>query len=316
MVFYVYLQSSVISDAAAAGSHGMQNFISILRGFLQNCCLLEFYDDRTRSEIKAAVDKLPEDFDRASLKKVFAQLAKLNRFVYCLEPDHIGEKLDLDCVLEQAKASLLQIIVVDESEKKRTPPEDCELAPLSRYHHTLFEETRSSLSSDGRTSVAGAMDEAVFLDKHFLRALRHAGKIELCDRLAGSRFADNYRHTIRALLKWLSNAHDDPANCSIVFHLGEADGKKPAYINSELSSYRAAGPLAATPTEIRYYHTEMPHQRFILTDQFAIEIDRGLDFLDRSTNKNRDVSLNTKSHTETSKLLAAYAGNLARTEVF
>jgi hypothetical protein len=59
----------------------------------------------------------------------------------------------------------------------------------------------------------------------------------------------------------------------------------------------------------------MPHQRFILTDQFAIEIDRGLDFLDRATHKNRDVSVNTKSHSETSKLLAAYAGNLAGTEV-
>ena len=58
----------------------------------------------------------------------------------------------------------------------------------------------------------------------------------------------------------------------------------------------------------------MPHQRFILTDQFAIEIDRGLDFLDRSTHKNRDVLVNTKSHSETSKLLAAYTGNLASTE--
>jgi len=90
MVFYVYLQSSAITDAASAGAHGMQNLISILRGFLQNCCLAEFYDDRTRSEIKAAVEKLPEDFDRASLKKVLAQLAKRNRFVYCLEPDYTG----------------------------------------------------------------------------------------------------------------------------------------------------------------------------------------------------------------------------------
>lgn len=314
MVFYVYLQASVITDAANAGAHGMQNLISILRGFLQNCCLLEFCDGRNGSEIKDAVQNLTEDFDRTSLKKILTQLAKLNRFVYCIEPDYIGEKLDLDCVLEQAGDSLLQIIIIDESEKDRTPPEACELVALSGYHHTHFEETRSSLSSDGRTSTANAMDEWQFLDEHFLRALRHAGKIELCDRLAGSRFADNYRHTIGTLLKWLSNALGDPASCSIVFHLGEADGKKPAYIHSELTSYRNAGALATTPTEIRYYHTEMPHQRFILTDQFAIEIDRGLDFLDRSAHKNRDVSVNTKSRGETSKLLAAYAANLATTD--
>jgi len=315
MVFYVYLQSTVINDAAAAGPHGMQNLISILRGFLQNCCLAEFWDDRTRTEIKTAVDDMPEDFDRAALKKVLTQLAKLNRFAYCLEPDYAGGRPDLECVLDQANTALLQLIIVGEDERDRPPPADTELAALSTYQHTIFEETRSALSSDGRTTAAGALDEGVFLDEHFLRALRHSGKIEFCDRLAGTRFGDNYRHTIRALMTWLATALADPGACSIVFHFGEADGKKPAYIKGEISGYRAAGALATTPTEIRYYHTDMPHQRFILTDQFAIEIDRGLDFLDRATHRNRDVSVNTKSHSETSKLLAAYAGNLAGTEV-
>jgi len=198
--------------------------------------------------------------------------------------------------------------------KDRGAPEGTEVTSLSTYQHTYFEETRSSLSSDGRTTPAGALDETVFLDEHFLRALRHAGTIEMCDRLAGTMFADNYRHTISELIAWLSNTHAEPESCSIVFHLGEAPGKKPAYINSELTSYRSAGKLDKTPTEIRYYHTAMPHQRFILTDQFAMEIDRGLDFLDRSTKKNRDVSVNTKSHSETSKLLSAYAGNLVLTD--
>lgn len=315
MVFYVYLQSSVITDAASAGPHGMQNLISILRGFLQNCCLLEFCDDRTRSEIKETVDNLPADFDRATLKKMLTQLAKQNRFAYCLEPDYTGEKPDLDCVFEQSRDAFLQLIVVEESSKERGAPEDAEVASLSTYQHTYFEETRSALSSDGRTTPSGELDETAFLNEHFKRALRHASTIELCDRLAGAKFSDNYRHTISRLMTWLANTHADPGNCRIVFHFGEADGKKPAYIKGELTSYRDAGALASTPTEIRYYHTEMPHQRFILTDQFAIEIDRGLDFLDRSTRKNRDVSVNTKSHSETSKLLAAYAGNLSSTDI-
>ena len=155
MVFYVYLQSSVIRDAAAAGPHGMQNLISILRGFLQNCCLAEFWDDRTRAEIKTAVDDMPEDFDRAALKKVLTQLAKLNRFAYCLEPDYAGGRSDLECVLDQANAALLQLIIVGEDERERPPPADTELAALSTYQHTIFEETRSALSSDGRTTAAG-----------------------------------------------------------------------------------------------------------------------------------------------------------------
>lgn len=313
MVFYVYLQSNAIRDAAGAGTHGIQNLISILRGFLQNCCLAEFCDDRTRTEIKAAVEELPEDFDRVTLKKVLAQLAKLNRFVYCLDPDCGGGKCDLDSVLVQAKEALIQAIVVEEAERNRVAPADCELAPLSKYQHTQFEETRSALSSEGRTLSAGMMDETEFLDEHFLRALRHAGKIEICDRLAGTKFGDNYEYTIRSLMAWLAGALADTQSCRIVFHFGEAVGNKPAYINSELSKYRSKGALAGTPTEIRYYHTDMPHQRFILTDQFAIEIDRGLDFFDRATHKNRDVSVKTKSRSETLKLLSAYAGNIVST---
>jgi len=315
MVFYVYMQPEVIGDAANGGRYGMQYLIALLRGLLQNCCLLEFCDGRSLDEMKEQVESLPGDFDRVAVKKILGRMAKLNRFVYCLDPDDSGKESDLDCVFEQASRSLLDLLLVAEVERSRDAPEGVEISSLSDYQYTPFEEERSLRSSDGRTTPEGGMGETDFLACNFLRALRHARKIEVCDRLAGTKFAENYEHTIRQLMGWLAKALADPSGCSIVFHFGEADGKKPAYIKGEISGYRAAGALATTPTEIRYYHTDMPHQRFILTDQFAIEIDRGLDFLDRATHRNRDVSVNTKSHSETSKLLAAYAGNLAGTEV-
>jgi hypothetical protein len=314
MVFYVYLQSEVIADVAAAGPHGLQNLISTLRSFLQNCCVAEFIDGRTRSEIGAAIEKLPEDFDRTALKKVLVQLTKLNRFVYCLEPDYNEVKSDLDCVFEQAESALIQMVVVAEAEEERDAPTGCELAPLSKYQEALFEEERSRRSSDGRTTPEAGLGEQDFLDEHFQRALRHAGNIEMCDRLAGTKFADNYKHTIKRLFQWLETALEDPGSCAIVFHLGEADGHKSTYIKDQLTNFRSNGSLSGTPVEIRYYRGAMPHQRFILTDQFALEIDRGLDFLDRATHKNRDVSVNTKSHSETSKLLAAYSGNHVSTD--
>ncbi|NQT93798.1 MAG: hypothetical protein HQ559_13645 [Lentisphaerae bacterium] len=310
MVFYVYMQPEVIGDAAGSGKYGIQYLIALLRGFLQNCCLAEFCDNRSLDRIREQVKELPEDFDRVAIKKLLGQMAKLNRFVYCLQPDYDGEKTDLDCVCDQARDCLLNLILVSEADAGRQPPVGVEVSSLSSYQYTPFEEERSLLSSDGRTRVAGELDEGVFLDEHFLRALRYSSRIEICDRLAGTYFSDNYKYTIQRFMSWLGTALADPGSCRILFHFGEAEGKKSKYIESELTNYRADGGLAGTPTEIRYYHTEMPHQRFILTDQFAIELDRGLDFLDRTTRKNRDVSVNTKNHGETTKLLTHYAGNL------
>jgi hypothetical protein len=52
--------------------------------------------------------------------------------------------------------------------------------------------------------------------------------------------------------------------------------------------------------EIQFYQfpssdNALPHERFILTDQIALSIDRGLDFLDKNTRKNRDVDIGYKS---------------------
>jgi hypothetical protein len=50
----------------------------------------------------------------------------------------------------------------------------------------------------------------------------------------------------------------------------------------------------------------MPHERFILTDQFVLHIERGMDFLDRATKRSRDAFVSVKSRAETVQLLDAY----------
>jgi hypothetical protein len=51
----------------------------------------------------------------------------------------------------------------------------------------------------------------------------------------------------------------------------------------------------------------LPHDRFIVTDQVAIGLPRGMDFLNRVTKKNRDLTLDYKSGNEVKKLVASYA---------
>ena len=114
MIFYVYLEPEVISVAKEDGPYAMQCFISILRGFLQNCFIAEFEDYRVQQAIKEQVAALPNTFDRTVIKKLFAALAKRNRFIYCLVSDEGSRRDDVACVLEQAAAAFLDLLLIRE----------------------------------------------------------------------------------------------------------------------------------------------------------------------------------------------------------
>jgi hypothetical protein len=97
----------------------------------------------------------------------------------------------------------------------------------------------------------------------------------------------------------------------LAFHCGKPKGLTDDHIKTQLSSFRC-GRLCRLPIEIHFYQLPnpdkaLPHERFILTDQMALEIGRGMDFLDCNTRKNRDVSIGYKSMAEVDDLLRSYA---------
>ena len=313
MVFYVYIHPNVFKDAAESAPYGMQILIGILRGFLQNCCVAEFEDERTYGEIKGIVEDLPADFDRRTVKKLMVHLKKQNRFIYCLEPDYLGEKSDLQCVSEQADRELIQLLLVSEGEEIEHGEGDFELARLNTYNGGDFEEERSKVASGGLAPRDGDLHDNEFMDQHLLRALKHAGSIQMCDRIAGTKFGDNYEYTIHALIKWLGSHLADSSVCHLGFHFGQADGHKSSYIQGELANYKSESLPPSTELKVGYY-SDLPHQRFIITDQFALEIDRGLDFLNRRTGKNRNVSINLKNRREIIALLSDYSDQIIQTD--
>ena len=311
MLFYVYMQPEVIALARESGPFALQSLVSFLRGALQNCCLAVFEDDRMRHQIGEFVETLPEDFDRKSLKTVLTLLEKRNRFIYILKPDYSGVKSDLLCALEAADRLNLDLLLLENDQDAGHAPARSQTSTLASYQHTNFEIERARLATEGRTSLGGAMTETDFLNIHFDKALRYVGRIEICDRIFGRNFGDNFEYTARVLLHWLENVITDPAHCIMICHVGAPPGLMLNHIQTQLTSFRR-GRLAGLPIELHVYDVPqpdqcLPHERFIVTDQLALEIGRGMDFLDRATHRNRDVSIGYKSMKEVQDLLNSYA---------
>jgi len=312
MYFYVFLQPEVFSESAADGDDATQNLAAILSEFLQNCFLAVFEDDRWAPSVKEMLMEWPGTFTRKRIMSLLVQLKKHKRFLYCMTPDYSEGKSDLDCVFEQAASIPLDFVLVIDAEKDRSAPTGTEIATRRTYQNTVFEPKRSAIAVNGKTCVLGEMDNSAFLNFHLARALKYASEIHICDRICGSKnFSDNFRYTIKQLIHWLGRLLNDPAACKIVFHLGQPKGYGTNHILGELGSFKQRS-LPRTEITLHIYSDSMstqslPHQRFIMTDQIALNIDRGLDFLDSNTHKCRDTYISCQNREEAQRLLDGYA---------
>jgi hypothetical protein len=311
MFFYIFLQPEIFSEAASHGEDATQNLASILSGFLQNCFLAVFEDDRWAPSVKETLMEWPETLTRRRIMSLLVQFKKRKRFLYCITPDYTEEKSDLDCVFGQVASIPLDLVLVIDSERNRLTPVGVEITTRRAYQNTVFEPNRSAIAIYGKTCTPGDMDELDFLNFHFAKAFKYASEIHICDRICGSfNLSDNFRYTIKYLISWLGNILNDPATCKIVFHLGQPKGFGTDHILQELSSFKKTA-LPHTEIELHIYNESpatpsLPHQRFIITDQIALNIDRGLDFLDRNTHKCRDTYINCQDPEEAQRLLNGY----------
>jgi hypothetical protein len=253
MYFYVFLQPEIFGEAASDGEDAVQNVVAILNGFLQNCFLAVFEDDRWAPSVREKLEEWPETMTRRRVMSMLVHLKKQSRFLYRISPDYNEGKNDLDCVFEQATSVRLDLLLVIASEDCRAAPAGAEVATRHTYQHTTFEPKRSHIAVYGKTCGPGEMDEISFMEFHFEKALKHAATIHICDRVCGKKsFADNYRYTVRKLLAWLGSILSDPVNCKIVFHLGQPRGLGAQFILHELASFKS-GPLNGASIEVHFY---------------------------------------------------------------
>ena len=292
MVYYVHLDPRVIEEAFANRPYGFQCLMAMLRGFMQNCCLID-WGGECRGVLKAQVDRLPNGADRWSLKEALKHLDRHHRFVRLPARRSIEDLSDL---LEEASNAEVDLVVTSEPRDGITPPRGIEVCSLLDYQSTIFEHRRALKAQGGATYRHGQLDGSEFLSTNFAKALRHAEYLEICDGQLGRHFGDNYRYTIEAFLDWLQGPLENVRNdCPVsILCLESSDG------NEELSSF-----LSDQGVKLKLYR-KLPHERFLRSDQFAMEVGRGMDFLLPRNDRNRDVSIATKNHREVTILFQAY----------
>lgn len=307
MVFNFYLDPEVIGVAAASPPYGMQALCDVLRGFLDNGLLFDFEDERCRQAIGRAVNSLPNGFDRKRAAALFSALVKRNRILCIMEPDWLSTTSDIDQALDLAPKYSIQLVLTEQT-PTTTIPAGVECVTLAEYPTSVSGTERHAAATTGRTYSGGEMSDAAFLDSNFANAFRHARRIEICDRLVGEKFADNFEHTVRQFFRFLEARLHDPGACEVAIHCGASNRNHhfchmlASFRGQRTASLRITTNFYSNPTE----KPPLPHERYIWTDQFAFLVGRGMDFLERASGTNRDVSIDLKDESEVAQNVAAY----------
>ena len=305
MYFYVYLHPEVFAEAQSDGEHAQSLLISILSNFLKDCFLSVFEDDRWNQEIKDHLETWPSNMTKIKIQSILAVFKKRNRILFNIRPDYLSEKNDLKCVFDQASNLEIDLLVIDEA-NHRDFMDRFEISTIKSYYYSKFFYSRSELNENGKTCVLGEMDQDSFLEYHFNKGIKYAKKIHICDRFVGSKnLPDNFLYTIKVFLAWLGNILYDPDNCEIIFHTGQPKGEGAHHIEHKIKSYKIRF-LKKTKVSIIFYD-KLPHQRFLLTNQIAMDIDRVMDFFDKNTKKCRDTRITYRDVDDAVKLLDAYS---------
>jgi hypothetical protein len=323
MVFYLYFDPAVIAAAVNNGPIGLACLLGIIRGFETNCFLSEFNDwhvqDELRDHVKALDDKIETLSDQEGaevangvkrLKSLLYTLAKRNRFICCLTSNGEPPSERVAAVLAQGKNAELDLVLVAKPAESPNP-DRLPISTLQYYNASDFEARRSRLATNGMLFAPEQVSEKEFLNKTLRKMLKHCSTIQIYDEVMGNRWGDNFEYTIKTFLFWLEEFVAEPGKLQLHLYCGKPSGFLDNHMKGQLKSF-CRGRLTNLPITIHFHDTltgtdNLPHDRFMATDQIAIEIGRGMDFLDRRTHKNRDASLSLKDLTELGGFLKSTA---------
>jgi len=316
MIFYVYMSPAVIEDAQEGGPYALDSLIGILQGFLQNCFIAEFEDERLKKAIYNNVSQLPANDAKKKIMSLFGELKKRNHFISCLIPDYCGVDDDLSCVIKQTESVLLDMLLIAKNENGQPVKLKAEIATLGYYNQSKFASERSNLAKNGTTLRPDELSEAELLDKIFKKALIYSSRIEICDRIFGLKFGDNFEHSFMTMFRWLEKNVVDPVRLEkIIIHCEKPQGYGDDNMKVKLSPIKN-GRFSKIAIEVRFYQKNkdskeegdpLPHDRYLMTNQVAFDIGRGMDFLSKRTRGNRDISINYQDTDKIAALIGSYS---------
>lgn len=276
---------------------------TILRGFVGNCCIAVFEDYRTEDQLKALITKLPNCHETKEIKTLLKILKKRNRFIYNLTPDYSGKFSDIESLAEQSEKSQLDMIILKQADEINDYKPKTEITSLEEYDNTEFAKTRRELSSEGKIFREKEYSEDSFMNLVFGKMLKHVQKIDVIDKLFGTKFSGNFEYSAKKLIEFISYNLADQKECKeLIFHCGTPKGSTDDHIKTKLSEFKK-NKLVNVPIKVNFYGPKptkknavnvnhyMPHHRYFITDQIAISSDRGMDFLNKKEKKNRETNV-------------------------
>ncbi|MBI4026276.1 MAG: hypothetical protein HY360_14930 [Verrucomicrobia bacterium] len=291
MVFYVYFDPAMIGSAEKDGNYALQCLIGILRGFEANCLLAEFDDYFVQETLQGGVNDLHDDNVRKALKSLLGTLQKRNRFVYSLVSGCESPDVRVAVALGQGKEAELDLVVSENAAAHRNP-HGIPTSTLLAYNTTGFEADRCAAATGGRTFAADARESQDFMNWTLRKALKYCSVIQVYDEHFGKNFGGNFEYSTKVLITWLETLVAYPDQVQLHIHCGKPSGNTDHFIRTRLASFRR-GRLARMPITIQFYQTAfgvepLLHERYLVTNQMAINLGRGLDFLNPTTGRNRD----------------------------
>ena len=301
MVYYVYLDPGVIRVAAAAGDAGLSCLASLLKALGENCCVVEFDDWRVNQAIAEEIKNLGANADwTKKLKMLLAHLSKQKRFIVALKaPEAHPPISDVTSAGQQAAAAELDAIVT--SEPVSVTGTGAQVINLFAFAGSHFDLSRSQHATQGTTLAGGEHTTTDFYSKLLRKLLRYAQSVDFLDPLFGGKYGDHFKFTFRAIVREFASGRHESATNQITVHT--ANSTRIPHCRIETPTFHADIKVTVEAYDSTGANPTLPHERYLLTDQFALEIGRGLDLFDRDTNLNRDVSLSFKSPKEIQSLL-------------
>ncbi len=281
MIFCVFLDPESIRKLSSMGGLGADALIGILRVLLGNCLLAETTDWRAGPELKEAVRTIANQDTRKLVSALLEKFWELKRFAEILDVgDEDDAKPTSSIALRNRDHSCLDAIITDSL--CSFPAGKAEVTSAESFHGSDF-AGRCQQATCGLALAEGAIQPADFFKKHLSRLLMVEGKFEIYDRVVGRDFGDNFFLNLPWWVDFLKQAKHE---VELVIH---TEGRQIQPIQKRLTEL-CKGTHVSTAV-VRHHDDSLPHERYLKTPAFTLNLGRGIDLFDPQTGRNRDLNM-------------------------
>lgn len=281
MIFCVFLDPESVCKLAGMGGLGADALIGILRVLLGNCLLAETTDWRTGPELREAVQSIANQDVRARVSALLEAFWRRSRFVAILEHEDGDEDVSTAAVALRNRSHAFLDAIITETPGP-FPAGRAEVTPAESFHGSDF-AARCQQAACGLALAEGVIQPADFFTNHLSKLLLVEGKFEIYDRVAGRDFGPNFFHNLPIWVEFFRQAEHD---LELVIH---TEGGQIQSIQNQLDEL--CEDTQITPAVVRHDDRSLPHERYLKTPAFILNLGRGIDLFDPYTGTNRDLHL-------------------------